>query len=212
MRKSGNLPPATPAGFPHRGDPAWLVAWMNDGAAREQALARFDTLAPVEVPQMLGRWRGAGLRSGHRLDGVLEALGWYGKEFRSSDDVDPLLFRRPDGRVRAVDPAFMPVRLGLALPFLARGRLARAGFGLGQFVLGARGPSARLRKLDHRGVASAAMVYDRQPIIDHFRRIDDDTVLGLMDMRATSAPFFFLLRRESPEIEMAGATAAPGAS
>ena len=40
------------------------------------------------------------------------------------------------------------------------------------------------------------MIYDRQPIVDHFRRIDDDRVLGLMEMRGMERPFFFLLTRE----------------
>ena len=40
------------------------------------------------------------------------------------------------------------------------------------------------------------MIYDRQPIVDHFRRIDDGRVLGLMEMRGMERPFFFLLSRD----------------
>ena len=40
------------------------------------------------------------------------------------------------------------------------------------------------------------MIYDRKPIIDYFRKIDDDRVLGLMEMRGMERPFFFLLTRE----------------
>ena len=39
------------------------------------------------------------------------------------------------------------------------------------------------------------MVYDRLPIHDCFRRLDDDTVLGLMDQKGARQPFFFVLRR-----------------
>ena len=46
-----------------------------------------------------------------------------------------------------------------------------------------------------RGKHSAAMIYDRKPIIDYFRKIDDDRVLGLMEMRGMERPFFFLLTR-----------------
>lgn len=40
------------------------------------------------------------------------------------------------------------------------------------------------------------MVYDRQPIIDHFRRIDERRILGLMDMRGV-VPYFFLLTKDA---------------
>ena len=39
------------------------------------------------------------------------------------------------------------------------------------------------------------MIYDRQPIIDHFRRIDEIRLLGLMQVR-TAPPYFFLLTAE----------------
>ena len=58
-------------------------------------------------------------------------------------------------------------------------------------------PRARLRTVEHRGVHTAAMVYDALPIIDVFRRVDGATVLGLMDLRGLPDPFFFLLRRVS---------------
>ena len=50
--------------------------------------------------------------------------------------------------------------------------------------------------LEHRGVVSATMIYDALPICDVFRKVDDDTVLGLMDYRAFDKPFFFVLRRD----------------
>jgi hypothetical protein len=40
-------------------------------------------------------------------------------------------------------------------------------------------------------------VYDHLPIIDVFRRVDDDTVLGLMDYRNFPEPYFFVLVREN---------------
>lgn len=36
------------------------------------------------------------------------------------------------------------------------------------------------------------MIYDRQPIIDHFRRIDEVRLLCLMQVRS-APPFLFLL-------------------
>jgi hypothetical protein len=41
------------------------------------------------------------------------------------------------------------------------------------------------------------MVYDALPIIDVFRRVTADRVLGLMDLRGLAEPFFFLLDRDA---------------
>ncbi len=60
-------------------------------------------------------------------------------------------------------------------------------------VLGA----ARLRMIAAPGESTptAAMVYDKHPIIDHFKRIDDATVLGVMDRKGDAFPLYFHLRR-----------------
>jgi hypothetical protein len=63
-------------------------------------------------------------------------------------------------------------------------------------LLRTRKPTARLRMMEHRGVVSATMIYDFLPIHDVFRSVDDDTRLGLMDLRGMAQPFFFVLRRE----------------
>ena len=39
------------------------------------------------------------------------------------------------------------------------------------------------------------MIYDYQPIHDVFRRVSDDALFGLMDLRDVPRPFFFVLRR-----------------
>jgi hypothetical protein len=41
------------------------------------------------------------------------------------------------------------------------------------------------------------MVYDNLPIIDIFRRLDANSLLGLMDARGLEQPFFFTLQREA---------------
>ena len=50
--------------------------------------------------------------------------------------------------------------------------------------------------MTHRGVVTAAMVYDSLPIIDVFRRVSADVLLGAMDMRGLPSPFLFVLRRD----------------
>jgi hypothetical protein len=58
-------------------------------------------------------------------------------------------------------------------------------------VLGA----ACLRAVAYRGVVTATMVYDQYPIFDHFRRISEDRVLGVMDRKGEDEPLFFWLQR-----------------
>ncbi|TFV44193.1 DUF4334 domain-containing protein [Blastococcus sp. TF02A-35] len=144
---------------------------------------------------MVGRWRGSGVPTGSPLDGLLESYGWYGKEFVDAETVHPLLFRTRSGP-RPVDPALVPVSVLRDRPGLAHSRVARAAFAAVRPLLTTTRPRARLREVEHRGVVTAAMVYDALPIIDVFRRVDDRTVLGLMDLRGLPAPFFFLLSRE----------------
>jgi hypothetical protein len=194
MRHATTVPDAVQAS-----EPDWLAEWRRRprGAAQTLAgaLARFDALTPLEPEEMLGHWRGTGLHTGHPLDGVLEALGWHGKAFETPDRVQPLLFRTGSGRVVALDPGLMPVGTALRWPWLARSALARVGLRMALPLVRARRPAARLRKVWFRGKVGSAMIYDRQPTIDHFRRIDGSRVLGLMEMRADMPPFFFLLAR-----------------
>jgi hypothetical protein len=54
---------------------------------------------------------------------------------------------------------------------------------------------ATLRLVRHRGVSTATMVYDKHPIFDHFRKIDEDLVMGVMDRKGDATPLCFWLRR-----------------
>ncbi|MFE5291121.1 alcohol dehydrogenase catalytic domain-containing protein [Isoptericola sp. NPDC056618] len=67
---------------------------------------------------------------------------------------------------------------------VADARLARGG--------------ATLRAVEHDGVVTASMVYDGQPVIDHFTRLSDHAVLGVMTGRDTAdggALYYFVLER-----------------
>ncbi|MFN9870463.1 MAG: DUF4334 domain-containing protein [Cyanobacteriota bacterium] len=160
------------------------------------ALALFDRLPAVEPAQMLGCWRGESFASGHPLDGILETYHWYGKAFHSEQDVDPLLFQTSGGKVLPLRALMPDPSLLERFPWL---RAKAVGDGFQRWLLpllSTRQPQARLRRVDHRGISTAAMIYDNLPIVDVFRRIDEQTLLGLMDARGIPQPFFFLLRRE----------------
>jgi hypothetical protein len=151
----------------------------------------------VQIGELTGRWRGSGLPTGSPLDGLLEAYGWYGKEFVDAETVHPLLFADAAGRPRPLNPALIPIPVLRDHAGLAHSPLARSAFGVVRPLLTTRRPRARLRAVEHRGVVTAAMVYDALPIIDVFRRISADVLLGLMDLRGLAQPFFFVLRRDA---------------
>lgn len=161
----------------------------------EPALALFDELPEVDCSFMRGRWVGSGLATGHPMDGLLEASGWYGKQFVDDEHVHPLLFR-VGGRIVSVRPLNLGMRLALALPFARFGWLLVPATRLSNHLLRTSVSHARLRMVTYRGRTSATMIYDRLPINDVFRRIDDDTVLGLMDSKGMAYPFFFVLTRD----------------
>ena len=177
-------------------DPAVWLAAHRTGALAADALACFDRCGPVEPGEAVGRWRGSGLPTGHPFDGLLEAYGWYGKEVAGPESVHPLLFRDRHGRPRPVDPAHAPLAVLRRAPGLARTTIARTGFAVVRPLRTTNRPAARVRAVECRGVLSAALVYDRLPIIDVLRRVDAGTLLGLMDLRDVPEPFFFLLRRD----------------
>jgi hypothetical protein len=158
------------------------------------ALAAFDAGRAVTCEELLGRWRGSEVPTGHPMDGLLETYRWWGKAFRSADDVDPLLFEGRDGTVRALDPRRLPLAVA-ANGWAPRWRAAGALTALAHPLLATGAPRARLRDMEVRGVVTAAMVYDHLPVVDAFRRVGDSELLGLMDRRGDRVPFLFRLTR-----------------
>ena len=195
MTRRGPIDPRTPE------DDVAAERWLREhaaGVSAAEALAFFDGRAAAGLDDLVGRWRGTELPTGSRLDGLLAAHGWYGKEFVDAETVHPLLFPDRTGRPRPVQPAVVPIFLLRRHPALARSPLARRAFTGLRPLLGTRRPAGRLRMVEHRGVLTAAMVYDRLPVIDVFRRVGADTLLGLMDLRGLGEPFLFVLRRDLP--------------
>jgi hypothetical protein len=161
------------------------------------ALALFDALPTVGSDEMMGDWRGGGFPTGHALDGVLENLRWRGKRFETAECAYPLVFARRSGATFAIDPARIPFRCALRCAGFARTAAAARLFAIVAPLLATTRPCARLRAIEYRGVVTAAMIYDAQPAIDVFRRLDAVTLLGLMDLRGMAQPFFFTLARDA---------------
>lgn len=163
-----------------------------------EALDVFDAAEAVEPQFMLGTWHGAELPTGHPMDGLLAASGWWGKQFVDGETVHPLLFPARDGAsLWALNPAlaFGGLAVSTKIPLL-RNRSVVTPIAALRPVLQTRAPKARLRTTRYRGVDTATMIYDQLPINDVFRRLSDDAVIGAMDLRNSHKPYFFVLQRD----------------
>jgi len=162
-----------------------------------EALELFDSLDPVDVNFMFGSWSGKSFPTGHPLDGSLEAYHWHGKRFDTAEEVHPLVFKTISGSTMSVNPVWMMPVVGWLdrLP-LRTSKMAGNLFQQCLPLFATTHSCARLRLTHYRGKESATMIYDALPINDIFRKIDENTVLGIMDLKDMNQPFFFVLRRE----------------
>ncbi|MBM0744239.1 DUF4334 domain-containing protein [Phormidium sp. CLA17] len=146
---------------------------------------------------MLGSWKGAGFPTNHPLDGALEAYYWHGKRFENTEQVHPLIFKTMSGDTTSINPLWMMPALSLLdrLPIPKSQAVGRI-FQMCISLFATRRSCARLRMTHYRGKESATMIYDALPINDIFCKVDEDTVLGVMDLKGMEQPFFFVLRRE----------------
>lgn len=167
-----------------------------DPEALATSLALFDSLPAVTVQEMIGSWRGSDVETGNPLDGLLELYGWRGKRFDGPDLAHPLVFEDARG-IFSIDPAGMPMPTSYSA--LLHHKLTGAAVRPLMRLRRTTKPKARLRMIEYRGVVTGTMSYDALPINDHFRKVDDDTLLGAMDQRGADAPFIFLLRRDASQ-------------
>lgn len=160
--------------------------------AQKEGWQFFDMLDPANLAEMRGKWKGSELASGHPMDGMLAASGWYGKYFCDRENVYPLLFEGRGGELYAANPALLPLRLAERLPRL----LIKGLFPLMAPLIRTTQSSARLRTMKCRNKLTAVMIYDRQPVLDIFARVDENTLLGISDFKwEHEAGYFFVLEK-----------------
>ncbi|MGH3643484.1 MAG: DUF4334 domain-containing protein [Mycobacterium sp.] len=111
--------------------------------------AFWETLSPATIEFMIGEWKGGEFPTGHRANGFMERLNWFGKTFHSASDAKPLVCLDAEGN------KFSNVE-------------AMKG-------------EASLWLEDFRGEVTASMVYDGAPVHDHFKKVDDNAVMGIMN-------------------------------
>ena len=111
--------------------------------------AFWTTLEPASVDFMIGEWKGGEFHTGHRSNGFMEKLNWFGKTFVSASDAKPLVCLDADGNKFSNTEAMK----------------GEASLWLEEF----------------RGEVTASMVYDGAPVHDHFKKVDDNAVMGIMN-------------------------------
>lgn len=137
----------------------------DTGSAPAELDDLWATLPTVAAGDILGRYRGSAIPTGHPLERALVRARWWGKEFRAVDDVSPLLCLDDDGKL------FSNTELGNG--------------------------EASLWNVEFRGEVTATMIYDGQPVLDHFKAADG-LLMGIMNGKGPQilhrcAPFYFLL-------------------
>ena len=152
----------------------------------EQIDALFTTLASVSIQTLQGIWRAVAIPGVSPQYQLMIEKGWYGMRLTDQNSVDSLLIANPEGTGIFAADLF---KLAAALPANpAHLSQIRSEIETDQ-------PTGRLRLIDYRGTVSAAMIYDRQPVIDYFRTIDDTTVLCTVEARDITGNAYLILQR-----------------
>ena len=186
----------------------FITRMQTIGVTQAEAFGFYDSLEPVSAKFMFGVWNGSECRTGHIMDGMLTIAPWYGKAFMSTEKVHPLVFEDKSGKKYCVDPRKVfryieePAIMKLLTKFTQKvdtGKLSFDSHKLDPVFKAYKTvkSKARLREIRYRGAVTAAMIYDDLPIIDIFRKIDDTTVLGVMDVKGKMEKkgYFFLLQK-----------------
>ena len=161
-------------------------------AGTEDALNAFDSLPPASLEFMHGQWKGFEIETGHPLEGLLTQSGWYGKIFENNEEVHPLVFFGKENKeLYALNPEYLPLEFSQS-----KTNLLGALINKSRIVLETKESKARLRNVEYRSKVYATMVYDEKPIFDMFAKIDDHRVLGVMDLKGSLHPYFFVLERD----------------
>ncbi|KKN87316.1 hypothetical protein LCGC14_0259930 [marine sediment metagenome] len=103
---------------------------------------------------------------------------WHGGKFDGGAEPDPLnWYGKRFNSVNDVEPILYPGPDGTLQNYDKLGR-------------------AQIREMVFADQVSAALIYDQQPIIDYFRKVSDDVVIGLGDIKGKPLDFFFHLTRD----------------
>ncbi|MCX5402086.1 DUF4334 domain-containing protein [Streptomyces sp. NBC_00102] len=123
-----------------------------------------------------------------------EILGdWKGGEFRTGHPLDGML-----AKADWYGKSFLSVHD--AKPLVCRNAAGElySNLELGQ-------GEASLWTVEFRGESTATMAYDGRPVFDHFKRVDGNTLMGIMNAKGVPAegPFYYFFLERAPGIRLA---------
>src|SRR5215471_8648976 len=69
----------------------------NDQISDAELDDLWASLEPATIDGMIGEWKGGEFATGHRANGSLAKINWFGKTFKSATDAQPLVCLDADG-------------------------------------------------------------------------------------------------------------------
>jgi len=126
------------------------------------------------VPELLADWFGDSLSPHHSSHRMLRRIGWVGKNFISPEEVCPLMVREGTTKRRVISN------------FMGKATLAVQPLPV---------PLVPEKCVQY----TAAMKYASHPIIDFFKKISDDVIMGVMTGKGVPHGFYFFLERIVPD-------------
>ncbi|KAJ5885410.1 hypothetical protein N7495_009920, partial [Penicillium taxi] len=69
----------------------------RDNVGSEELFAAYDKLAPIPIDKVVGSWKGGSVNTGHPTQEILKSMSWAGKDFHSSENVDPIMIYNAEG-------------------------------------------------------------------------------------------------------------------
>ena len=86
---------------------------------------------------------------------------------------------------------YLPIKL-YGKRFLNKNRVQAWVFSVFGIKFGFPGATAILETIDYRNKISTSMIYNYLPMIDHFRKVDNSVVMGIMEIKGKLSVYFYL--------------------
>lgn len=163
----------------------------------EECWRVFDSLPAVTVEELSGwRWKGYEIRNGHPWNGLLNKNNWFGKEYFTPEHGNPLLTYA--SKAETGDDVF-PAEPIKWFAHVAEGGDEVILYKNKDKFLARENVGCSLKTILYRGSITASMFYDEVPVNDTFKKVDDNTVYGVMDCKfLPDPPLFFVLEKYKP--------------
>lgn len=147
----------------------------GEAVSKETFNPLWSALPPLTVAEAIGTYRGGYFDGGKSPS----PINWYGKQILGENNVNPLLCYLP-GETNGT------VNKDVIFPY-------------------PRKDIAQARNVEHQGVVTATIIYNKVPLMDYFRVVrpgKDLLLLGKSDWNGTQAEpaYFWLERVEGVEI------------